>query len=411
MPRLKKQDPKNCRDRNQSFSWYNGKRIYHGVWGSPEAKKNYRRFCAALDESPCLPLVLDKGRGVLVSELAAGFLEHVESRNMNETDVGHFKRAIGFLVKVYGEFSANEFSPKKLKVVRNQMVKAGTLSRPMINLYIRKIRSVFSWGTEEEVVDSNVVHAIREVKALRKGEQGTFEPPPRKNVPDDVVFRTLRFLPNTVSVMIQIQRMLGARPSEIFNMRVGDIDRTRGNGLWYYIPAHHKTERYVGEKPMPLGRPEQELLAPLLEGRTAEQAIFSPAQAQAERNAERRANRKTKFTPSQKRRDTARAAHPKQYREFYDKHTYNRAVAYAIAKANRHLQEGEEPIPKWSPYALRHAAATETSRTAGKDKAKALLAHRSIRTTEIYDHSDLAVREELARNRRNPFATEGSETD
>jgi len=410
MPKLNSRYPKNCRDRNQAFSWYNGKRIYHGAWGSPEAKKSYDRFIAALLENPTLPLRMGAD-GVLISELAAGFVEYVESRNMDKTDVGHFKRAVGFLVEVYGKFSVNEFSPKKLKAVRNQMVKAGTLSRPMINLYVRKIRSVFSWGTEEEVVNSNVVHAIREVKALRKGEQGTFEPPPRKNVPDDVVRRTLPFLPATVSAMIQIQRMLGTRPSEVFNMRVGDIDRTRGNGLWYYVPAHHKTEQHIGEKPMPLGKPEQKILAPFLEGKTAEQAIFSPAQAQAERNAERRANRKTKRTPSQKMRDAKRAAKPKQYREFYDKHTYNRAVAYAITKANRHLQEGEKPIPKWSPYALRHAAATETSRTAGKDKAKALLAHRSIRTTEIYDHSDLEVREELARKRVNPFEPKSDDAD
>jgi len=75
MPKLKKQDPKNCRDRNQAFSWYNGKRIYHGVWGSPEAKKNYRRFCTALDEDHVLPLRVNReDGGVIVAELADGFL-------------------------------------------------------------------------------------------------------------------------------------------------------------------------------------------------------------------------------------------------------------------------------------------------------------------------------------------------
>ena len=36
MPKLKNRFPKMCRDRNQAFSKHNGKRIYHGVWGSPE---------------------------------------------------------------------------------------------------------------------------------------------------------------------------------------------------------------------------------------------------------------------------------------------------------------------------------------------------------------------------------------
>ena len=99
MPKLKKQDPKNCRDRNQAFSWHNGKRIYHGVWGSPEAKKNYRRFCTALDENPVLPLRGNEGGCVIVAELADGFLNAVESGaiRMDKIHAQHFARAIGYL--------------------------------------------------------------------------------------------------------------------------------------------------------------------------------------------------------------------------------------------------------------------------------------------------------------------------
>ena len=98
MPKLKNQYPKNCRDRNQSFSWYNGKRIYHGVWGSPDADKNYKRFIARLLENPVLPLQNDKTGDVLVSELAAGFLNYVEIQ-YDKTEFQHFKRAIGFLIR------------------------------------------------------------------------------------------------------------------------------------------------------------------------------------------------------------------------------------------------------------------------------------------------------------------------
>ena len=129
MPKLKNRCPKNCRDRSQAFSWYNGKRIYHGAWGSPEVEENYRRFRIALLESPVMLLQDGKTGDVIVSELAAAFIRYAESRNMDKTDVGHFKTIIGYLVEIYGELSVNEFSPKRLKVVRNQMVKAGTLSR------------------------------------------------------------------------------------------------------------------------------------------------------------------------------------------------------------------------------------------------------------------------------------------
>jgi integrase len=106
-------------------------------------------------------------------------------------------------------------------------------------------------------------------------------------------------------------------------------------------------------------------------------------------------------------RDRERADNPadRQPGEFYDTSSYRKAIEHGIRKGNRN----GVCIPKWSPYSLRHSAGTEISRTAGKDKAKALLAHKSIRTTEIYDHSDLKVREELARNRRNPFAVDRDE--
>ena len=119
MPKLKNQCPKNCRDRNQSFSWYSGKRYYHGIWGTPEAEKSYKQFIAKLLENPFLPLTDNKTGEVLISELAAGFLGCIESKT-DRTDFLHFKRAIGFLIDIYGELSVNEFSPKKLKVCRKR---------------------------------------------------------------------------------------------------------------------------------------------------------------------------------------------------------------------------------------------------------------------------------------------------
>jgi integrase len=73
------------------------------------------------------------------------------------------------------------------------------------------------------------------------------------------------------------------------------------------------------------------------------------------------------------------------------------------------LESGDKPVPHWFPYQLRHSAGTEMSRTQGKEKAQHLLTHASIETTEIYDDSALEVREELARNRKNPFSTKSDD--
>ena len=238
--------PEKLSGQDQSFSWYNGKRYYHGVWGSPEAKQNYKRFLADLDNPPALPLRMGEVGGVLVSELATCFLTAIESQT-DYTDLSHFKRVVGFLVDIYGELSVNEFSPKKLKAVRKQMVSAGTLCRRMVNSYTARIIRIIAWGVEEELAKVDV-EALREVKELRKGKQGTYDNKPREPVPDDVVERTLLFMSPTVAAMVQVQWLTGMRPSEVFNMRVGDIDRSRENGLWYYVPESHKTEEHVGKK-------------------------------------------------------------------------------------------------------------------------------------------------------------------
>jgi integrase len=241
MPKLKNRLPRNCRDRNQAFSWHNGKRIYHGVWGTPEAEKSYRRFIAALVENPNRPTQMGKDSDVLVSELADNFLVGIESR-MDKDAVIMFNQAVGYLIEIYGELAVNEFSPKKLKAVRSLMVKAGTLCRNQINRYTGYIKRIFAWGVEEEVVESSVSLAIKAVKNLRKDEEGTFDHPEKEEVPFWVIAATLPFLAPMVAAMVQIQWMLGMRPSEVFKMRVGDIDRTRENGLWYYVPGSYKSK-------------------------------------------------------------------------------------------------------------------------------------------------------------------------
>jgi integrase len=289
------------------------------------------------------------------------------------------------------------------------MIQSGRFCRNTINKYIQLLVYIFKWGVEEERVLEMTWRTLKIVKSLSKDHPGTFENPPREEVPDDVILRTLPFMPPTIRAMVLIQRLTGMRPSEIYNMRAGDIDRTRGNGLWYYVPGSHKTERYIGKKVIPLGKPEQELLAPYLENKERTVAVFSPRTAMEERNADKRVNRKTKIYAAQAERDKARATKPSRYSEAYNMCSYRQAIGYAIKKGNRRLPD-EEKIPHWFPYQLRHAAGTDAEKTEGLDAAQALLQHRTANTTKRYAHGQLAITEKLARNRRNPFETEREES-
>ena len=193
--------------------------------------------------------------------------------------------------------------------------------------------------------------------------------------------------------------MIGARPSEVFNMRVGEIDQSQDNGLWYYSPKH-KTEEHIGEKPIPLGKPEQILIAPYLVNKKPEEAVFSPRQAVKERAVQARENRKSKLTPTQRERDAQRAlSRESKVGEFYDRSSYRKAVLYAIQKGNRHGVK----IPHWTPYLLRNAAATAIELEHGLDEAQAQLGHTTANMTKRYSAAQLKQREKLAHNRVNPF--------
>ena len=403
----KLKEPKLCVDRGRFFLWLDGNRHYFTAKSKEEAEVKRKQFLANLwlgnPVTPSevavssLPPVQEEGQSpppgagtedMLVAELANEFLRYHTPR-LSKADTRNFKSAIGYLVGLFGGLPVNGITPKKLRAVRSQMVRNGKLCRNTINRFVANIVRIFAWGCEEEWVGANVAGALKMVKHLPQGELGTFDHEEREPVPDDVIRRTLPFMPQTLRAMVLLQRMLGMRPNEIFRMRVGDIDTTRGNDLWYYVPGSYKTARYVGKIVFPLGKPEQELISPYLEGKKPEQSVFSPNTAMAERNAEKKVQGKTKPTPSRIARDEARAVKPLRYSESYNRSSYRQAIEYAIEKGNKVLPDGEK-IPHWFPYSLRNAAATEIALTHGLDQAQAQLGHTSADMTKRYNEKYLS---------------------
>ena len=204
--------PKLCNDRGRAYVWHNKKRVYLGVSGTIEAEENYRQFKINLLQSPTTPdpvqksesgLLLDVGDDVetdvdSVAGLCVEFLKYHNPR-LDKTDVQHFRKAIGFLVGLFGSMSVNTFSPKKMRTVREQMVNSGRYCRNTINRYITKLVRIFAWGCEEEWGNASVAGALRMIKPLPPGEYGTFDHPEREPVPFDVVKRTLPFATPTIA--------------------------------------------------------------------------------------------------------------------------------------------------------------------------------------------------------------------
>jgi integrase len=260
---------------------------------------------------------------------------------------------------------------------------------------------MFRWGVLQELVSPITADALKFVPPLREGRTEAPESTLRTDVPDVVVDATLPHLVPTVAVMGQVQRLATMRPNEVCRMRVGDIDMKRKDGIWLYKPPKHKGSWRGYKKIVPLGKPEQALILPYLEGKSPESAVFSPKTAMVEKWAKDAKRRKTKISPSQALQMGQRKSNPrKEAREHYDSQSYDRSIKQAIEIANRTLPKGQQ-IPHWTPYQLRHAGITEliAEHDGDRDIARAVAGQKSISVTQGYNHADLRIAIEQAKKR------------
>ena len=416
MPKLKNRPPKMGKMGNYAVVHYQGGKIVLGKWGSDEAKQAYGRFITELQNNP-LPNVAvirsgsrpPESREGLISELATVYLAHIKASDVDPTHYGHMKVVLqDFLLPLYAGFPTNSFSPKCLKAVRSNMVASKRFCRNLINDYTRRIVAMFHHGIEEELVSPLTVDAIRAVKPLKKGAAGTFDHPPREGVPDNVIYRTLLFLTQTVAAMVQLQWLLGFRPSEVCKMRVGEIDCVSDPDCWIYTMAH-KTSSCIGDRKIYLSTPMKKLIAPYLTGKKPEDYVFTPAQSERERHQRLRSERKTPVQPSQIERAKRRAANPGiTFAACFDKTSYRKSILYAIDRANTMLP-ADQQIPHWTPYQIRHSTATRMELEEGLDEAQAVLGHTSADMTKRYARGRERIQKRIALKQINPFETDNGE--
>jgi integrase len=243
---------------------------------------------------------------------------------------------------------------------------------------------MFRWAVGNELIPAAVYQALTAVEGLRAGRESVRETEPVGPVPDEHVAAALPHMSAPVRAMVQVQRLTGMRPGEVTRMRGADIDRS--GAVWLYRPARHKNRWRGKARVVPLGPKAQEVLGPWLKADPTEY-LFRPADAVAERNAEKRRNRRSPLTPSQ------RARRPKPNPKRAPGGVYHtRAYAYAIRRAC--VRAG---VPPWGPNRLRHSAATEIRAKFSLEHAKALLGHNKVETTTVYAEADLSRAVEVMR--------------
>ncbi len=389
--------PKYCLHKPSGLAYVRikGKVNYLGRYDSPESRKAYVRIIEQIDQDPPPDISsLQELEDLTVVELCSSYLDFCEiyyQKNGKPTHyIGAIELSLKRLAEIYDETPAAEFGPRALKRFRQTMIEKH-LSRSYINAQIEIIKRMFCWACSEELLPASIDHALKTVKGLKKGRSEARETEPVGPVPDQVVDATLDFLPAVIADMVRLQRLTGARPGEICQLRPGDVDR---NGeVWQYRPATHKTEHHGKERIIYIGPKAQAILTPYLL-RPSDVYCFSPAESERRRQSERRAKRLSNVQPSQQNR---RRSEPKRRpADRYDKNSYRRAIARAVHKANKRIRENavregiEDPefLESWHPNQLRHTAGTDIRRQFGIEGAQLILGHSRADVTQVYAERD-----------------------
>ena len=153
--------------------------------------------------------------------------------------------------------------PLALKSVRQSMIEARRC-RTLINKDVNRIKGMFRWAVEQELLPVSVHQALRAVAGLRQGRSEAKEVEPVEPVAEEDVAKTLPHLSAQVASMVRLQLLTGARPGEVVMMRPGDITPSRRD-LWVYRPESHKTEHFDRGRLIVLAPRAQEIVRPWLD--------------------------------------------------------------------------------------------------------------------------------------------------
>lgn len=397
-----------------------GKDFYLGVYGSKESRERYDDLIAEWLAKQDI-----KGFRLAIDDLALAYLGHCDTYYRKDGELTgeaeNVRRALRHLVALFGRTRARDFGPAALHKVRDAMIQEGYVRRA-INIHVSRIRRMFKWAVEREMLPVTIWQSLCAVSGLSRGRSAAKESTLVMPVDDGTVSDTLPHLSSVLADMVRLQLLTGMRPGEVCSLRPCDV--TRGtNGIWTYRPASHKTEHHGRERRIFIGPQGQDVLRHYLD-RDAEEFCFSPRESESVRSAGRRQNRKSPMTPSQ----AARQPKARQIRDRYTKNTYNRAIQRACEQAfdmpiklrnvGRTVEKIADLRPKerdalkarlnaeasewrrkycWSPNQLRHTRATAIRERYGIEAAQTVLGHADPRITEIYAERDFGLAAKIMR--------------
>lgn len=350
--------PKLCRHpsgRGYTTDPYTSKEVYHGIHGSPECQRAYEVWLATLlTRRAEVPSGAPPGSSVTVARLSADYLifarGYYQKHGNATTELRGMKNVLEAVGGLFGAISADSFGPSQLKAVRQQLIEKGN-ARKTINQQIHRLRRVWRWGVEQEIVRPETLLALEAVTSLSKGRTKALELPDVPEVPMDVFLATVGHLDAKTAAMVHLHLWACMRAEEVVILRGADIDCTQVP--WCFTPWTHKTEHYDHQRRIWLGPKCRAILEPLL----------------------------AKAKPS------AWLFHSRQSTSAL---TVARYRARIVDCCERH------GLPLWGPRNLRHTALTLVRQKYGLEGAQRAGGHASADVTQIYTERDEALARKIA---------------
>jgi integrase len=390
-----------------------GGKVYSlGRWASPEAQDRYDTLMAgyiasgrkSLDAgkavigrpTPMPPPATQPSRhdgtgGLTVGELARAWLADIEATrpNYRSTSLWHGAIAASRAVRPFATMPVASFGSRALVEVQRHLVtlkvptgakpdKDGDppptkrLSRRYINDIVGRVRQLFHWGVLNELVPDDRVKALEIVPALAKGQSAAKDTPERKPVRPSIVRATITHMTSETADLVWFIRLTGCRPSEAARMKLCRI-RDRDKPVWRYVPKRHKTAHKGKQRHIAIGPDAQAIVLAHTAGRSDRDYVFTPQRSVPARKA------KDGVIPMEVRKPSPRVG------KRYTKDTILRAVTRGIAKANKaRAEEGQPPLPHWTPYQLRYTRLREIRKRGGREAAQATAGHSRATMTDHY---------------------------
>ena len=375
--------PKYCHHKatDQAYVTLDGKVSYLGKYNTQSSRERYREAVNEWLLRHAQNCRVDLTVGELVLQYWDHVNEHYQKAGKRTSEVLCIRAALRYITKYYG-IRVAEFGPLKLKECRKLMVTDGQ-ARLTINRHVWRIRKMFSWGVENELVPETVANALDRVQGLQAGRTTAPESEPVRPVSLDAINAVKPHVSAPVWGAIKTQLYAAMRPGEVLAMRGMDLD-TSGE-VWIYTPESHKNQHHGKRRVIYLGPKAQGVIREFLKD-DPKAYLFSP-------------------------RDVREIVEGRvrQPGERYNIHSYRNAIkracelAFNMPKELRHISrkvsaEERERLKKlasawraefcWHPHQLRHTAATLLRREADLDSARVILGHTTLRTTEVYAEMD-----------------------